>query len=467
MAANSDLFSFFYDEQIRRYILQFIRIFSLIKIQSAPDDNGAVTESTVPIRYGDMSRMVANILRGNSESTIPSGNIMSAWISSLELDASRRKDPWYVEKTQVDERKFEDGEYTDEIGKRYTIEKHMAVPYMLTMQLDVTTLNTTTKLQILEQILMIFNPSIQIQTNDNRLDWSNLVEVELSNINWSNRSIPVGTDSDRDFASLTFKMPIWITPPAKVKRRSVIEQIVMSVYDVAEMPDDDFSKLTLDPVTNCFDLLERVIATPGNYQVEIGHGSASATELVLLTKDGSEDNTLDWKTLIDLYGEYQEDISFITLKTSGDIEDENGDVLGTFAYHPTKTNTLIYSVDVDTLPATISSGPIDQIIDPLTNFPDGSLPSAVAGQRYLLLEDIPDNTGLNPWGSVSGREQDIIEFNGHNWFISFDSSEEVKNQYVKSVSSYQHFKFTGSEWVHTYFGRYNPGYWRIHIQKCD
>ena len=62
--------TFFYDEQIRRFLLQFIRAFSNFQVEFGKDRNGGSTLQTVPVKYGDSSRMVAGILRENSENKL-------------------------------------------------------------------------------------------------------------------------------------------------------------------------------------------------------------------------------------------------------------------------------------------------------------------------------------------------------------------------------------------------------------
>jgi hypothetical protein len=106
----------------------------------------------------------------------------------------------------------------------------MPTPYNLTVQVDVITSNFDQKLQIMEQILMLFNPSLEIQTTDNFVDWTSLTTVNLENITFSNRTIPVGTESTYDVFSLTFATPIYISPPAKVKRLGVITNIITSIF---------------------------------------------------------------------------------------------------------------------------------------------------------------------------------------------------------------------------------------------
>ena len=60
----------------------------------------------------------------------------------------------------------------------------------------------------------------------------NLDKSNLENINFSSRSIPVGTETDIDVATLGFSTPIYISPPAKVKKLGVITNVIMSILIV-------------------------------------------------------------------------------------------------------------------------------------------------------------------------------------------------------------------------------------------
>jgi hypothetical protein len=62
---------YFYDAQVRRYLTQFMRVMSNFGYKDA---KGQLVK--VPVRYGDMNRQVAHILRKNSENAIPSACIL-------------------------------------------------------------------------------------------------------------------------------------------------------------------------------------------------------------------------------------------------------------------------------------------------------------------------------------------------------------------------------------------------------
>ena len=79
---------FWYDQQIRRYLLQFVRIFNGFQVKSGQKDAGGTASQvyrTVPMRYADMSRMVAHVLRGNTENALNSTPFMTCNVANLNV----------------------------------------------------------------------------------------------------------------------------------------------------------------------------------------------------------------------------------------------------------------------------------------------------------------------------------------------------------------------------------------------
>lgn len=218
----------FYDGQIRRYITQMIRMLSDF---SYKDGSGELRR--IPVMYGDITRQVANLLRDNSENKLPSAPRIALYITGLDIDRERTSDSSFVSKVHVRERAYDEAgkEYLNTQGKNYTVERLMPTPYKLTVNADIWSTNTDQKLQIIEQITMLFNPSLEIQTTDNYVDWASLTVVDLESIAFTNRTIPAGTENQIDISTLTFSTPIWISPPAKVKRLGVITNIIMNVFN--------------------------------------------------------------------------------------------------------------------------------------------------------------------------------------------------------------------------------------------
>src|SRR5271165_727128 len=122
---------FFYDAQCRRYLIQFMRIFSNISIRLGPDANGLYQIQQVPILYGDPQIMVSQLIQGASQNTLLPNPMMSAYIDKIDMAADRRQAPQYVGKATIIEREFnaQSQTYGEGPGVRQDVERYMPPPY--------------------------------------------------------------------------------------------------------------------------------------------------------------------------------------------------------------------------------------------------------------------------------------------------------------------------------------------------
>jgi hypothetical protein len=455
---------FFYDEQIRRFLLQFTRIFSGFQVEYGRDDSGNVTYQTVPVRYGDASRQAQAILQNNSANSMPSAPMMSFYISAMKYARDRVQEPYHVDTRSFRQRAWDEDTQTYETvqGNAFTVKRHMPVPYDLTIKLDIWTTNTNQKWQLLEQITPLFNPSVEIQSTDNYIDWTSLTVVELNDINYTSRTVPVGTEEPIDIVTLTFTVPIWISMPAKVTKLGVIHKIIAGIYDA----DGNTNSLLEND-----DLLlgTRMQVTPHGYQVLlIGNqlqvlksSAVDETNTDLGSLSTQDDSVLLWHAVIEEYGKLRDGISQIRLENdTNDIE-----IVGTVAYHPTDDRIMLFTVDQDTLPAN-SLAAVTAVIDPQRSGPGAGLAAAATGQRYLLTDDIgnADNTdAADSWGNVVAGVNDIIQYNGTNWIVAFDASATENTEYVTNLNTSLQYKWDGVQWVRSYEGLYAGGKWSLVI----
>ena len=441
---------YWYDEQIKRYLIQIIRVFSNFQVREYTKNGPSYNR--VPARYGDTSRMVASILRNNSENIINSAPFIAVTIGSIQPARDRTHEPFLVDTTQVAEREYnrETGSYTSNQGNLYTTQRYMPVPYNLTINVDVWTTNTDTKLQILEQIFVLFNPSIQLQSNSNALDWTSVFEIELADITWSSRGVPAGVDESLDIATLTFSVPIWISPPAKVKRQTIIQQIIADIHSTSSIADLGYSEDYADFFGDIEDAAE-VVVTPGDYRVQIAGSSA---QLVNNLGVG-----VDWSNIIEELGTLRT-TSLLKLNISNDSDNQLNLIVGSITANPTDSTKLIFNLDTETLPTNTLDG-VDKIIDPRENYPgDGTLIAAAVGQRYLITEDI-SASGYPNW-NVDAGENDIISYNGSSWSVVFDASATTQEHFVINNFTSKQYKWTThSGWISSYEGEYNPAFWRL------
>lgn len=448
---------FFYDGQIRRFVQQFIRMMSNFQVEFG---GATPTLQRVPVYYGDASRQAAMILRNNSESTLNAVPAMAVYISGLTYDQARMQEPFFVSKMNLRTRSYdpETGEYGTAQDSAYTVERFMPVPYKLTLKLDIWTSNTEQKLQLIEQIGILFNPSMEIQSTDNYIDWTSLTVVNRTDISWTSRSIPTGGEEPIDVCTMTFELPIWISAPAKVKQLGVVQKIVNSIFDANGALDENAL------LEN--NLMTRSMLTP------LGYGVVYVNDqLILIKRNEITDDNNDkigtpdhWPNLIGVYGNLRAGTSQIRLQQDAVYDEIVGttdrvEIIGHVAYHPTDDTILLFDVDADTLPPNTLTA-VNSIINPTSVTVTNSLLNPTVGDRYLILEDIGLNTPL--WGDgFSANANDIIEYDGTNWTVSFDSTAANQIQYVTNQTTQIQYKFVNNQWIKSVEGLYREGEWSL------
>jgi hypothetical protein len=352
---------FFYDAQIRRFLLQFTRIVSNFQVEYGRDGEQAAL-LRVPVRYGDATRNAQTILQENSAASMPSTPLMTFYVSALTYDRPRMQEPYHINTVSVRQRTYDSAteSYETTQGNAFTIERLMPVPYRLGITLDIWTSNTNQKFQLLEQILTLFNPSLEIQSTDNYLDWTSLSVVELDDCVWTSRTIPQGTENPIDIATLKFGLPIWISSPAKVKKLGVVERVIASMYD---------AQGDLNNAVNQSDLLlgTRQAITPYNWAVVLINNKLQCLQQQETAEELPNDSltppiiisnsNLLWPAIIGVYGTLRPGISQVRL-----MQPDETEVIGTVSLDPNDDRFLLFDVDIDTIPANTLS-PIDAIID--------------------------------------------------------------------------------------------------------
>ena len=469
----------FYDGQIRRYLTQIIRLFGQF---SYKDGQGRLVQ--VPVMYGDLTRQVGSILRDNSENKIPSAPRMAVYITNLEMDTARLADSSYVNKLNIREREYDSAgqEYLNSSGKNYTVERLMPTPYTLTVNVDIWSTNTDQKLQILEQIFMLFNPSLEIQTTDNYIDWTSLSVLNMDNINFSSRSIPTGTENEIDVATITLTTPIFISPPAKVKKLGVITKIITAIFA------DNGLEVNIDENAYTQSLVEQKIKE--NEETDkINDGQALTNEDALvvttyqdydivfidgvakLIKNGVVGSTSWTSWMIAQPFVYEAGVTQLRLQRSTGLE-----IVGTVQINTLdETELQIVSLDEDSLPSDSdivgpngTRGSIEYIIDP-TRFDPRQVQDSSTNTRLLLLGSIGDASNVNgatAWknednSNFVASENDIIEWDGLSWHIVFDASSESNETFVTNLNTQTQYKWTGENWILSYEGEYPNGTWRM------
>ena len=515
---------FFYDGQIRRYVTQFMRVFIGFKYKAGNGD-----EISVPVSYGDMTRQVAAIIKENSENKMPSVPKISCHISALEMDTSRLSDPTFVSKVHVRERRFTDAagtrEYQNAQGGNYTVERLAPTPFKMTMKADIWTSNTDQKLQLLEQILVLFNPSLELQTTDNYLDWTSLSTLYLTSTNFTSRTIPAGAESEIDVCTLDFEIPIYITAPAKVKKLGIVQSVISNVFgESGEIVDLEQLIYNRAPgsVAKIASNRYRVLLfksntgnlTDNQYDLTLVNPDAAVLSLGLDAQEYKNGEPIEWDRILEVQGGYVPGSDVFFLK------EDDSEIVGTFVINSLDRSVLSVTLDPDTYPANTdiesaieARGTVDAIIDPYKYNPlevYGSYTAIPIGLRFLMLEDVnnsanrggfieypsnpADSTNIpyrgpqawrdpsnndSSWENQDGTDpiikaNSIIEWTGATWSTIWDpddntlqdaavAGQDFTATYIQNIRTGIKYKWDGEQWLKAFEGEYAPGRWNFRL----
>ena len=455
---------FFHDNQVRRFLIQFAKIFSNWEVTKGKDPAGNDILVRVPIMYGDSSRQASTIIANNSASNLPSAPLITYYINGLEYDQRRTQDPTFIDKVQVRQRAYnnETQSYEQVQGQAFTVERLMPVPYTLRITVDLWTTNVQQKLELIEQLGTLFNPSLEIQSTDNFIDWTSLSVVYQDGLNFSSRSIPQGSGNPIDVLSWKFYMPIWLSNAAKLKKMGVIEKVIASIFKgqaLQDIQDDDLLLGTRQKITPYGYKLLLI----GNRLQLLPADEAFYPNNESLEYPPPPDTSLYWSSLLNVYGTLRPGISQIWLQNPF----MDTEIVGTIVPDPTDDRLLIYDIDADTLPQN-TLDPVDSVINPTVTGPNAGLPSPINGRRYLIVEDVgsPGNTTI-AWGSLVANANNIIEYDSTSgeWFVSFDSQVATTVEYVTNLTTALQYRFdhVNNVWMKSFEGWYGQGNYSIVI----
>ena len=455
---------YFSDNQIRRFLIQFAKIFSNWQVTKGKDPAGHPILVRVPVMYGDSSRQAATIIANNSANNLPSAPLITYYITGLEYDQRRTQDPTFVDRINVRQRTYnsETLAYEQTQGQAFTVERLMPVPYTLRITVDMWTTNYNQKLELIEQLGTLFNPSLEIQSTDNFIDWTSLSVVYQDGLTFSSRSIPQGSGNPIDVLSWKFYIPIWISTASKLKKLGVVEKIIASIFKgnaLSDIQDDDLLLGTRQKITPYGYKLLLI----GNSLQLLPANQDFYPSNIDLDLPPNPNTSLYWSSLLNVYGTIRPGISQIWLQNPY----MDTEIIGTIVPDPVDDRLLIYNIDTDTLPQN-TLNPVDSVINPLLTGPNSGLPGAINGRRYLIVENIgyANNTTV-AWGNLIANVNDIIQYSSSTnlWTVSFDSSAATAVQYVTNLTTNVQYRYNVDDnvWMKSFEGWYDQGDYSIVI----
>lgn len=211
-----ELYPYREGRQFERYISQFARIFKGFQY-----DSGDGVIKRIPVVYGNMSRIVAGILSKNDVHQNNRLPIMAVNMSAVNLDATAKRPKHHIDAVS--------NIAQPDPSLRKASERLIAPGFIMDMELSIYASSTTELFNILEQILLIFNPRITIKIDTNVASGNYLTEVSLESIT-PELQYPMGSEKNIIQLSLNFAMPIRLTYPHDLQD-SIIQQINTNIVD--------------------------------------------------------------------------------------------------------------------------------------------------------------------------------------------------------------------------------------------
>ena len=191
-----------YQSQFKKAITQFMRIFSGMEVSTGVDRDGDGNPDTLKVNvyYGDMDRVIANVLHTDGAWASTKLPVISSYMTGITQNNEDRQNPYHTETVVSD-------------GESY--KRLMMVPYTMEMDVYLYASNTEQMFQMLEYVLMIFNPTCAFQLSDKIEDWGYLSRAELTNIQ-NEMNFPPGTDNRVIVWSLQFTIDVYLDFPLGV-----------------------------------------------------------------------------------------------------------------------------------------------------------------------------------------------------------------------------------------------------------
>jgi hypothetical protein len=210
MADKPNTKQFFYYGQLRNYIVQFMTIFSELTVMVGKTGDLESRLINVPVVYGSKDKVVASIKAEGTVNKPIRLPAISVELTGLDLAPENRKGVGNTRRTTY---MPNGGVFPDDVR---VIHQLMPIPYKITMELVIFASNTQQHHQILEQLLVLFDPILQIQTSDEVFDWTKITTVELKSVNMD-ENYPINGDRRIIQSTLNFEIPIQLSVPANIR----------------------------------------------------------------------------------------------------------------------------------------------------------------------------------------------------------------------------------------------------------
>lgn len=210
----------FYNESIRKTIVGFGTLFNNIELVRKDSDGDVVQAQRVPLTYGPREKLLARIyaqpdLLENQKTQITLPRI-SFEMTGISYDATRKLNPITTYK------KTDNGNLKSQ---------YLPVPYNLDFELSVISKNQDDAVQIVEQILPFFQPSLTISVNIiPDMNEVKDIPVVLQSVNVDDQYEGNYEQRRALIYNFTFVAKTYMYGPIHAQNTGVIRKVISDVY---------------------------------------------------------------------------------------------------------------------------------------------------------------------------------------------------------------------------------------------
>lgn len=435
---------YFYYGQVERMLKFLIRTFSNFQIVSHTDSAGNTVYKQVPCRYYQYSRQSLYQMNRASENMLQSAPFITLHLDNLTIDRSNVRSPVQQSIVTGVNAKQSDGSYINTLASQNQVTRYNPIPWSVDFSLHVWTTTQTSKFELFEQIVTLFNPSIHLQLSSNPVDWTSGMTVELVDCDFASNSFPTGqsNNEDIDVMALKFKTTIWLSLPAIQNNADLINTIVANISSETTSDAD---------ITFNSNAISTDLFTPSSCAIQtkqIGYDTLTEThEITLDTKyfNVLDDNgcKLSWAKYFQYY-EPNYKAKTISIRFCQTTEDQYPVIAEVVNIGSGDTCNIL------TVRITLDQGNTTSIVKFVSTSDDFNTLSV--GDVVCALEP----------GSINGvayDQYDLITKTDTTWTVA----QPTETEYLYCEADNSHYKFFSSlgVWARPVMTQYKAGLWKI------
>jgi hypothetical protein len=229
---------FFYDAQIARAIIQIgQKCFGGYQVMTGYQTDGNVRMIDVPVVFGSMSRVVAQLFGGGGDNVVPRLPVMSYTITAMKRKLDEIRDPYSVVQQLVRLRARDaDGNLlVNQPGKIVVVESAMPVPFDVELELAIWPSNYDQMMQLVEQITAVFNPDQEIMLSNSPLDWTSPTRVLFAGNVAFEEVIQAENPDPQQICRMQFTTTVRISLPVRVYDADLIHKIDVNIREMDDL----------------------------------------------------------------------------------------------------------------------------------------------------------------------------------------------------------------------------------------